>query len=42
VTHWIHPDAEAELGDAAVYYAANVFRTNSGAGKRRPQGILLP
>ena len=21
MTHWIHPDAEAELGDAAVYYA---------------------
>jgi len=23
VTHWIHPDAEAELGDAAVYYATH-------------------
>lgn len=23
MTHWIHPDAEAELGDAAVYCAAN-------------------
>ncbi len=23
MTHWIHPDAEAELGDAAVYYATN-------------------
>jgi toxin ParE1/3/4 len=21
VSYWIHPDAEAELGDAAVYYA---------------------
>lgn len=21
MTHWVHPDAEAELGDAAVYYA---------------------
>jgi plasmid stabilization system protein ParE len=21
VNYWIHPDAEAELGDAAVYYA---------------------
>ncbi|MBK7685893.1 MAG: type II toxin-antitoxin system RelE/ParE family toxin [Rhodocyclaceae bacterium] len=21
--HWIHPDAEAELGDAAVYYATH-------------------
>ncbi len=21
MSHWIHPDAEAELGDAAVYYA---------------------
>ncbi len=20
MSHWIHPDAEAELGDAAVYY----------------------
>jgi plasmid stabilization system protein ParE len=23
LTHWIHPAAEAELGDAAVYYAQN-------------------
>jgi plasmid stabilization system protein ParE len=23
VSHWIHPDAEAELGDAAVYYATH-------------------
>lgn len=23
MTYWLHPDAEAELGDAAVYYAAN-------------------
>lgn len=23
MTHWIHPDAEAELGDAAVYDATN-------------------
>jgi hypothetical protein len=23
VTHWIHPDAETELGDAAVYYATH-------------------
>ena len=22
MTYWIHPDAETELGDAAVYYAA--------------------
>jgi hypothetical protein len=21
VTHWLHPDAETELGDAAVHYA---------------------
>ena len=21
MTYWLHPDAEAELGDAAVYYA---------------------
>lgn len=21
MTHWLHPDAEAELGEAAVYYA---------------------
>ena len=24
---WIHPDAEAELGDAAVYYAAHASRS---------------
>ena len=23
MSHWIHPGAEAELGDAAVYYAAH-------------------
>ena len=23
MTHWIHPDAEIELGDAAVYYATH-------------------
>ena len=23
MTYWIHPDAEAELGDAAVYYATH-------------------
>jgi hypothetical protein len=21
VSYWLHPDAEAELGDAALYYA---------------------
>jgi hypothetical protein len=26
VTHWIHPDTEAELGDAAVYYATHASR----------------
>jgi plasmid stabilization system protein ParE len=26
VSYWIHPDAEAELGDAAVYYAKHVNR----------------
>lgn len=26
MTHWLHPDAEAELGDAAVYYAEHVNR----------------
>jgi plasmid stabilization system protein ParE len=27
VSYWLHPDAEAELGDAALYYAeqANVM-----------------
>ena len=24
--YWIHPDAEAELGDAAVYYATHASR----------------
>lgn len=23
MSHWLHPDAEAELGDAAVYYATH-------------------
>jgi plasmid stabilization system protein ParE len=26
VTHWIHPEAEAELGDAAVFYATHANR----------------
>ena len=26
MTHSIHPDAEAELGDAAVYYATHASR----------------
>jgi len=27
VTHWIHPDAEAELGEAAVYYLTMANRS---------------
>lgn len=27
MSHWIHPDAEVELGDAAVYYATRVSLT---------------
>ena len=26
MSHWIHPDAEAELGDAAVYYGIHASR----------------
>jgi plasmid stabilization system protein ParE len=26
VSHWLHPAAEAELGEAAVYYAENASR----------------
>ena len=26
MSYWIHPDAEAELGDAAVYYAQHASR----------------
>ena len=26
MSHWIHPDAELELGDAAVYYAEHANR----------------
>jgi plasmid stabilization system protein ParE len=26
VSHWLHPDAETELGDAAVYYANHASR----------------
>jgi plasmid stabilization system protein ParE len=28
---WIHPDAEAELGDAAVYYATHASRMIAAA-----------
>lgn len=27
MNYWIHPDAEAELGDAAVYYAEHASRS---------------
>lgn len=26
MTHWLHPEAEAELGEAAVYYAHHASR----------------
>src|SRR5574337_885201 len=26
VSHWLHPEAEAELGDAALYYATHANR----------------
>lgn len=26
MSHWIHPEAETELGDAAVYYAEHASR----------------
>lgn len=26
MNHWIHPEAESELGDAAVYYATHASR----------------
>ena len=26
MSHWLHPEAEAELGDAAIYYATHVSR----------------
>lgn len=26
MTHWIHPEAEAELGDAALYYVNHASR----------------
>lgn len=26
MSYWLHPDAEAELGDAAVYYAQHASR----------------
>ena len=26
MTHWVHPEAEQELGDAAVYYAEQASR----------------
>ncbi len=31
MSHWIHPDAEIELGDAAVYYALNANRAVADA-----------
>ncbi len=27
MSHWLHPEAEAELGEAAVYYAEHASRT---------------
>lgn len=27
MTYWVHPDAEVELGDAAVYYAEHASRS---------------
>lgn len=27
MSHWLHPDAETELGDAAHYYATNASRS---------------
>ncbi|HNU12136.1 MAG TPA: type II toxin-antitoxin system RelE/ParE family toxin [Rubrivivax sp.] len=26
MSHWLHPEAEAELGDAALYYATHASR----------------
>lgn len=31
MSYWIHPEAEAELGDAAVYYATHAGRAIAGA-----------
>jgi plasmid stabilization system protein ParE len=31
LSYWIHPDAEAELGDAAVYYATHASRMIAAA-----------
>ena len=31
MTYWIHPEAEAELGDAAVYYAEHASRAVADA-----------
>ena len=31
MSHWIHPEAEAELGDAAVYYATHASRVIAAA-----------
>lgn len=31
MSHWLHPDAEVELGDAAVYYAEHASPAIAGA-----------
>ena len=31
MSYWIHPDAEVELGDAAVYYATHASRLIASA-----------
>jgi toxin ParE1/3/4 len=31
VSHWLHPEAEAELDDAAVYYAEHASAAIAGA-----------
>jgi toxin ParE1/3/4 len=44
VNYWIHPDAEAELEDAAVYYAEHVGRALAEAfldEYERVMGLLV-
>ncbi len=31
MSYWLHPDAEVELGDAAVYYAEHASKAIAGA-----------
>ncbi|WP_157263755.1 type II toxin-antitoxin system RelE/ParE family toxin [Azohydromonas aeria] len=40
MSHWLHPDAEAELGDASVYYARHASRAIAEAFLQEYERVL--